>query len=101
LIFSFPFQEKVQLSRKKNYELAYNENDIDAVMINREPNLSEKINLVSPIVSPFANKKASIKLKINLIEALLSCRGRDRTSTRWLAIAQSSVVDPGRLYIAT
>ncbi len=26
-----------------------------------------------------------------------SCRGRGRTSTRWLAIAQSSVVDPGRL----
>jgi hypothetical protein len=25
-----------------------------------------------------------------------SCRGRDRTSTRQLAIAQSSVVDPGR-----
>ena len=52
----------MQLSRKKNYELAYNENDIDAVMINREPNLSEKINLVSPIVSPFPNKKDSIKL---------------------------------------
>jgi len=29
-----------------------------------------------------------------------SCRGRVRTSTRQLAIAQSSVVDPGRFYIA-
>jgi len=29
------------------------------------------------------------------------CRGRDRTSTRQLAIAQSSVVDPGRTSIAT
>jgi hypothetical protein len=28
------------------------------------------------------------------------CRGRNRTSTRQLAIAQSSVVDPGRINIA-
>ena len=31
------------------------------------------------------------------IEGFLNgCRGRDRTSTRQLAVAQSSVVDPGR-----
>ena len=30
-----------------------------------------------------------------------SCRGRDRTSTRQLAVVQSSVVDPGRIDIAT
>ena len=30
-----------------------------------------------------------------------SCRGRDRTFTRQLAIVQSSVVDPGRINIAT
>src|SRR5258708_18310967 len=41
------------------------------------------------------NKKP---VKINL--QALSCRGRDRTSTRQLAIAQSSVVDPGRYFIA-
>jgi len=29
-----------------------------------------------------------------------SCRGRDRTSTEQLVVAQSSVVDPGRLIIA-
>jgi hypothetical protein len=29
-----------------------------------------------------------------------SCRGRDQTSTRQLAAVQSSVVDPGRTYIA-
>ena len=34
------------------------------------------------------------------LKAFLSCRGRVRTSTRQLAIAQSSVVDPGRHYIA-
>jgi hypothetical protein len=33
--------------------------------------------------------------------SLRSCRGRGRTSTRQLAIAQSSVVDPGRISIAT
>jgi hypothetical protein len=42
------------------------------------------------------NKKAS-KL---LFKGLKSCRGRDRTSTRQLAAVQSSVVDPGRTYIA-
>ncbi len=31
---------------------------------------------------------------------LFCCRGRDRTSTRQLAVVQSSVVDPGHLNIA-
>ena len=35
-----------------------------------------------------------------MLTVFLSCRGRDRTSTRQLAIAQSSVVDPGRINIA-
>jgi hypothetical protein len=34
-------------------------------------------------------------------EKICSCRGRVRTSTGQLAIAQSSVVDPGRPDIAT
>ena len=33
--------------------------------------------------------------------SLKCCRGRDRTFTRQLAITQSSVVDPGRAYVAT
>ena len=37
-------------------------------------------------------------VKINL--QAFSCRGRDRTSTRQLAVAQSSVVDPGRFRFA-
>ena len=37
-----------------------------------------------------SNKKSRYRV------AGLCCRGRDRTSTRQLAVAQSSVVDPGR-----
>jgi hypothetical protein len=33
--------------------------------------------------------------------SLKCCRGRDRTFTRQLVVAQSSVVDPGRSSIAT
>ena len=35
------------------------------------------------------------------LDNTISCRGRGQTSTRWLAIAQSSVVDPGRSDITT
>jgi len=35
------------------------------------------------------------------LKNLISCRGRDRTSTEQLVVAQSSVVDPGRSSIAT
>ena len=51
----------------------------------------------------WSTKQATMKnIKIinilinNILTVVLSCRGRDRTSTRQLAVAQSSVVDPGR-----
>jgi hypothetical protein len=43
------------------------------------------------------NKKASVFQR----RLLKRCRGRDRTSTKQLVVAQSSVVDPGRFNIAT
>jgi len=51
-------------------------------------------------VSPTTNKKAFKTLIINVIKAFRCCRGRVRTSMRQLAAVQSSVVDPGRTYIA-
>ncbi|MEN9697537.1 MAG: hypothetical protein RLZ56_958 [Bacteroidota bacterium] len=36
---------------------------------------------------------------INVIDAFSSCRGRARTSKGQLVVAQSSVVDPGRLLL--
>ena len=56
----------------------------------------------------WATKQATMKnIKIinilinKTLTVILSCRGRDRTSTRQLAIAQSSVVDPGRIPVCT
>jgi hypothetical protein len=47
-------------------------------------------------VKTLINKK-TVNISINnILTVIYSCRGRDRTSTRQLAIAQSSVVDPGR-----
>ena len=56
--------------------------------------------------SPDQNRGTkSVILKIAkplfLNKGFKSCRGRDRTSTRQLATVQSSVVDPGRIGIAT
>ncbi len=45
--------------------------------------------------SPLYKQKAVVKISMRK-----SCRGRDRTSTEQLVVAQSSVVDPGRLIIA-
>lgn len=46
-------------------------------------------------------EKRHKKSLLNLSEGFSSCRGRDRTSTEQLVVAQSSVVDPGRSSIAT
>jgi hypothetical protein len=48
-------------------------------------------SLLFQIKSPRFSTKAFLK----------RCRGRDRTFTRQLAVVQSSVVDPGRINIAT
>ena len=48
--------------------------------------------------SNFINKKSP---RFSTKAILKRCRGRDRTFTRQLAIAQSSVVDPGHFSIAT
>jgi len=59
---------------------------------------------VKLLVKLLQNQKAHKELLSSWLWAFCCCRGRDRTSTRQLAIAQSlstvrqiSVVDPGRL----
>ena len=44
-----------------------------------------------------SSHKKSLCKKMQRLKICKSCRGRDRTFTRQLAIVQSSVVDPGRI----
>jgi len=57
--------------------------------------------MVNIIVRQYKNKKAFAKNAKAKIAWKKCCRGRDRTSTGQLVVAQSSVVDPGRSGIAT
>ena len=52
--------------------------------------------MVNIIVRQYKNKKAFAKNAKAKIAGEKCCRGRDRTSTGQLVVAQSSVVDPGR-----
>ncbi|MDB5193373.1 MAG: hypothetical protein JWQ96_2936 [Segetibacter sp.] len=60
--------------------------------LSHDPHPRDKRACLPKISSHHSIKKIYITLMINS----KSCRGRARTSTRQLAIAQSSVVDPGR-----
>src|ERR1035437_1139356 len=64
------------------------------------PKKGSGLKKMPPNLPPNQNTKP---LQVNTSKGFINlscCRGRDRTSTRQLAIAQSSVVDPGRNYIA-